>query len=69
MMEDLVAKVRCYGFGAVVENFEFMDSLSSVLGAKFETLLTAHGQQLGTYYTGGDPDALSSRMTDVLSYS
>lgn len=69
MMEDLVAKVRCYGFGAVVEDFEFMDSLSSVLGTKFESLLVTQEQQAGIYDTGGDPAALSSRMTDVLSYS
>lgn len=36
MMSDLVAKIRCYGFGAVLENFEFMDSLSSVLSSKME---------------------------------
>lgn len=72
MMEDLVAKVRCYGFGAVVEDFEFMDSLSSVLGTKFESILAAQGQPPIAYDTGGDPadaDALPSRMTDVLSYS
>lgn len=36
MMRDLVAKIRCYGFGAVLENFEFMDSLSSILSSKME---------------------------------
>jgi hypothetical protein len=36
MMDDLVAKIRCYGFGAVLEEFEFMDSLSRVLAGKME---------------------------------
>ncbi|KAK2743513.1 hypothetical protein FQN57_004810 [Myotisia sp. PD_48] len=36
MMSDLVAKIRCYGFGAILENFEFMDSLNSVLARKSE---------------------------------
>jgi hypothetical protein len=68
MMEDLVAKVRCYGFGAVVEDFEFMDSLSSVLGSKFESLLASH-EHPGAHGTSETPTALSSRMTDVLTYS
>ncbi|KAL1952855.1 hypothetical protein VTO42DRAFT_4082 [Malbranchea cinnamomea] len=36
MMDDLVAKVRCYGFGAVLEDFELMDSLSRILASKME---------------------------------
>ncbi|OJD33758.1 bzip-type transcription factor [Diplodia corticola] len=31
---DLLAKVRCYGFGAVIEEFEIRDALNSVLAAK-----------------------------------
>lgn len=70
MMEDLIAKVRCYGFGAVVEDFEFMDSLSSVLGTKFESLLAAHEhEQHIVHDASGTPATLSSRMTDVLTYS
>ncbi|RLM01962.1 hypothetical protein CFD26_108809 [Aspergillus turcosus] len=34
IIETLNTKVRCYGFGAVVEDFELMDCLSSVLGSK-----------------------------------
>ncbi|KAK7613181.1 hypothetical protein JOL62DRAFT_567415 [Phyllosticta paracitricarpa] len=34
MKEDLLAKVRCYGFGAVIEEFEVRDALSSVLAGK-----------------------------------
>ncbi|KAK8243938.1 hypothetical protein HDK90DRAFT_408052 [Phyllosticta capitalensis] len=34
MKEDLLAKVRCYGFGAVIEEFEVRDALSNVLAAK-----------------------------------
>lgn len=36
VVDDLVAKVRCYGFGAVLEDFEFMDSLSRILAGKME---------------------------------
>jgi hypothetical protein len=68
MMDDLVAKVRCYGFGAVVEDFEFMDSLSSVLGSKFESLLAAHGHP-GTHDIGDNTAVLSTRTTNVLTYS
>ncbi|KAJ5157707.1 uncharacterized protein N7482_008807 [Penicillium canariense] len=32
IIETLNTKVRCYGFGAVVEDFELIDCLSSVLG-------------------------------------
>ncbi|KAI9694424.1 MAG: hypothetical protein M1822_000040 [Bathelium mastoideum] len=31
---DLLAKVRCYGFGAVLEEFEVRDALSNVLATK-----------------------------------
>jgi hypothetical protein len=34
--ETLNTKVRCYGFGAVVEDFELMDCLSSVVGTKVD---------------------------------
>ncbi|WEW58604.1 hypothetical protein PRK78_004072 [Emydomyces testavorans] len=43
MMEDLVAKVRCYGFGAVIEDFEFRDALNSVLGSKTEQSIKQEG--------------------------
>lgn len=36
IMDTLNTKVRCYGFGAVVEDFELIDCLSSVLGTKVE---------------------------------
>lgn len=36
IMDELVAKVRCYGFGAVLEDFEFMDALSRILTSKME---------------------------------
>lgn len=32
--EELVAKVRCYGFGAVLEEFEVHDALARVLDGK-----------------------------------
>ncbi|KAI0164740.1 hypothetical protein GGR57DRAFT_450438 [Xylariaceae sp. FL1272] len=34
--DDLKTKVRCYGFGAVMEEFEVRDALNSVLSAKPE---------------------------------
>ncbi|KAH8429718.1 protein flbB [Aspergillus melleus] len=36
IMETLNTKVRCYGFGAVVEDFELKDCLSSVVGTKVD---------------------------------
>ncbi|KAG9188324.1 hypothetical protein G6011_02247 [Alternaria panax] len=32
---ELLAKVRCYGFGAVLEEFEVSDALMTVLAGKF----------------------------------
>ncbi|KKA17354.1 hypothetical protein T310_8819, partial [Rasamsonia emersonii CBS 393.64] len=37
IIDTLYAKIRCYGFGAVVEDFELQDCLSSVLGSKLES--------------------------------
>lgn len=37
IIDTLNTKVRCYGFGAVVEDFELMDCLSSVLDTKVYT--------------------------------
>lgn len=45
IIETLNTKVRCYGFGAVVEDFELMDCLSSVLGSKVD---------MGVSQTGDD---------------
>ncbi|KAL4806359.1 hypothetical protein BDV18DRAFT_126417 [Aspergillus unguis] len=36
IMDTLENKVRCYGFGAVLEDFELMDCFSSVLGSKID---------------------------------
>lgn len=36
IIETLNTKVRCYGFGAVMEEFELADCLSSVLGTKVD---------------------------------
>ncbi|KAL4927057.1 protein flbB [Aspergillus undulatus] len=36
IVDTLENKVRCYGFGAVLEDFELMDCFSSVLGSKIE---------------------------------
>lgn len=39
VMDTLNTKVRCYGFGAVVEDFELIDCMSSVLGTKVDLSL------------------------------
>ncbi|BDD64402.1 hypothetical protein MAP00_009227 [Monascus purpureus] len=36
IIETLNTKIRCYGFGAVIEDFELMDCLNSVLGSKMD---------------------------------
>jgi hypothetical protein len=36
IMDTLENKVRCYGFGAVLEDFELMDCFSSVSGSKVD---------------------------------
>jgi len=36
MSQELLAKVRCYGFGAVLEEFEVRDALESVFYTKME---------------------------------
>ncbi|GAB1311434.1 hypothetical protein MFIFM68171_01644 [Madurella fahalii] len=36
LTEELGSKVRCYGFGAVMEEFEVRDALESILSAKTE---------------------------------
>ncbi|ETI26404.1 hypothetical protein G647_03181 [Cladophialophora carrionii CBS 160.54] len=46
MIESIRSKVRCYGFGAVMEDFELRDALSSIFATKPETY-----DQLGTDYT------------------
>ncbi|KAK2804023.1 hypothetical protein FQN51_002552 [Onygenales sp. PD_10] len=60
MMDDLNGKIRCYGFGAVMEDFEFMDSFSSVLGSKMDSIMDL----------GDDMKALpptpSQRMDDLM---
>ncbi|KAJ5085183.1 hypothetical protein N7532_009954 [Penicillium argentinense] len=42
IIETLNTKVRCYGFGAVVEDFELIDCLSSVLGTKVDLSMVRH---------------------------
>lgn len=34
IIDTLNTKIRCYGFGAVIEDFELRDCLNSVLGSK-----------------------------------
>lgn len=44
IIDTLNNKVRCYGFGAVVEDFELADCLSSVLGTKVESLASSQDE-------------------------
>ncbi|KAL2375603.1 hypothetical protein RJ035_008381 [Blastomyces gilchristii] len=64
MMDDLNGKIRCYGFGAVLEDFEFMDSFSSVLASKLKSLIDT---------APDDPASLPAtprqRLSDDLMYS
>lgn len=46
IIETLNTKVRCYGFGAVVEDFELMDCLSSVLGGKVDIGISQTGDDV-----------------------
>ncbi|KAJ9648285.1 hypothetical protein H2201_000593 [Coniosporium apollinis] len=46
MKEDLLAKVRCYGFGAVLEEFEVRDALSNVLAMKLDTYASFNGSNM-----------------------
>ncbi|EXJ88517.1 hypothetical protein A1O1_05447 [Capronia coronata CBS 617.96] len=46
MVEAIKSKVRCYGFGAVMEDFELRDALSGIFATKPETY-----DQLETDYT------------------
>ncbi|RAH81903.1 hypothetical protein BO86DRAFT_389197 [Aspergillus japonicus CBS 114.51] len=46
IVETLNTKVRCYGFGAVVEDFELMDCLTSVLDTKAEQHVCNPGDDL-----------------------
>ncbi|KAL5338870.1 hypothetical protein BJX70DRAFT_388295 [Aspergillus crustosus] len=46
IMDTLENKVRCYGFGAVLEDFELMDCFSSVLGSKVEVGLSQPADEM-----------------------
>ena len=45
MIDSIRSKVRCYGFGAVMEDFELRDALSTIFAMKPETY-----DQLGSDY-------------------
>ena len=45
MIEAVKNKVRCYGFGAVMEDFELRDALSSIFATKLETYQQAFGME------------------------
>ncbi|OGM42845.1 bZIP transcription factor FlbB [Aspergillus bombycis] len=45
IIDTLNTKVRCYGFGAVVEDFELMDCLSSVIGSRVELGFSRAGDE------------------------
>jgi hypothetical protein len=45
MIDAFKNKIRCYGFGAVMEDFELRDALSSIFATKFETYEHAFGTE------------------------
>jgi hypothetical protein len=55
VIEAIKNKVRCYGFGAVMEDFELRDALSSIFATKFET----YDQAFGTDYVAEVDDMYS----------
>ncbi|EFR02247.1 hypothetical protein MGYG_05249 [Nannizzia gypsea CBS 118893] len=63
MMSDLAAKVRCYGFGAVLENFEVMDSLNSVLTSKMDYAIASYDGSSSLI----SPPIQSSEVLDMYS--
>ncbi|OAX78446.1 hypothetical protein ACJ72_07248 [Emergomyces africanus] len=66
MMDDLNSKIRCYGFGAVMEDFEFMDSFSSVLAGKLESSLM---DTTPDDNSAALPAMLRQRLSDDILYS
>jgi hypothetical protein len=54
MIDSIRSKVRCYGFGAVMEDFELRDALSTIFATKPETY-----DQLGSDYTADIDDMYS----------
>lgn len=46
IMETLDTKIRCYGFGACVEDFELMDCLTSVLSSKADVHFAPVGDDM-----------------------
>lgn len=55
IIDTLNTKVRCYGFGACVEDFELMDCLTGVLGRRFDG-------------AGGGEDVVVQRVDDDMTY-
>jgi len=46
MMDSVKKKVRCYGFGAVMEDFELRDALHTIFASKFDYYTQAyHGEE------------------------
>ena len=54
LTEELAGKVRCYGFGAVMEDFEVRDAMENVLSTKLDLANAgaASGLSLGTINMG-----------------
>jgi len=45
--DELLAKIRCYGFGAVLEEFEVRDAIQSMLAKKVEGNPDLHQMSMG----------------------
>ena len=54
MMDSMRGQVRCYGFGAVMEDFELRDALSRIFATKpetYENLETDYGADVEEMYS------------------
>ena len=56
IIETLNSRIRCYGFGAVLEDFELVDCLSSVIGNKVHSHHGANGSSVGVGVGNGVGD-------------
>lgn len=48
MIGAIQGRVRCYGFGAVMEDFELSDAVQAIFAAKYEFDQEPYGAQAGT---------------------
>ncbi|KAF2099770.1 hypothetical protein NA57DRAFT_55712 [Rhizodiscina lignyota] len=69
LKHDLTAKVRCYGFGAVLEEFEVRDAMTAVFAPKDHTSPDAVVQESEMNYTFGNAGNVLQQGTEGLEQS